>query len=194
MGKKFIWISLLILLFSCKTKTVQKSTEKEETKTTETVKKETIVYEKKDSISTEKKSATIDKYLQDEEQETEIEGHAETDRPFLFTQTKNGNIVQSFEVIGNAKIKLKTTQKNSNIQETRSDEKAGVYQQQNTAASSVKEKNKKTSETEKITTEKNTKTVNGTFGTFASIIICFAVVAVLVFLFIYFKNYRKKSS
>lgn len=191
MKAKILILSILFLLAGCRTKTVQKDKEKE--RLTEIVNSEvkSEVQNEKQEEKKETKKSEISEQKKQTSTDTEIEGKTEIDKPFTYTETKDGDTIKTIEIIGNATFKIKSKTGNESKQYSENTKTNLENRFQDFSRSLVKEENlKKVAKDIKKTAKKIkvTDTSTGIYITFISL----GVVAIIVFfIFLYFKKNKK---
>ena len=137
--KKLLTILILIsvLLLSCKTKTVTSTKEKEsETKEYFSKKDESKNESSKNLQNQEKKIDSVAK-SEENEDEFEIAGKVEIDKPFEIQRIENGDTLETFKIIGNADFRFKTKKKTSSGNKNFSETKSSESKQQNASGNSI---------------------------------------------------------
>lgn len=191
--KKLLTILILIsvLLLSCKTKTVTSTKEKEsETKEYFSKKDESKNESSKNLQNQEKKIDSVTK-SEENEDEFEIAGKVEIDKPFEIQRIENGDTLETFKIIGNADFRFKTKKKTSSGNKNFSETKSSESKQQNASGNSVNTQSKSKVENIKKAKNKEVITKNFTFGAWTSGVLILIVIIIAIWLFIYFKKYRK---
>lgn len=191
--KKLLTILILIsvLLLSCKTKTVTSTKEKEsETKEYFSKKDESKNESSKNLQNQEKKIDSVTK-SEENEDEFEIAGKVEIDKPFEIQRIENGDTLETFKIIGNADFRFKTKKKTSSGNKNFSETKSSESKQQNASGNSVNTQSKSKVENIKKAKNKEAITKNFTFGAWTSGVLILIVIIIAIWLFIYFKKYRK---
>lgn len=177
-----------LLLMSCKTKQV--------TKTSETLKEFEKVDSKKDSIKNEVKSQKKEivsektKTDQKKESQTEIDivGKAETDKPLEIFHVENGDTLQSFKVTGNANVIFRSKASKSNEVKTEKKSESFVEKFKQFSENIVEENNVKERFKEVKNKTKEVKVKGFQAGTWIVITI---IAVFLIFIFFTYKYFKK---
>lgn len=191
--KTLITILSIFILLGCKTKKVVKTKSEEiSTEKIATEKKEKKQIEKSAQKQEEKKVDASDK-KKESETDIEIKGKSESDKPLELFQIENGDTLKSIKITGNAEVLIKSKTKNSDFQKKENSAINFSNKVEEIASNLVKEENLKKTGKKINNAAKETVTRTGTFWSFGLISVLGVVALILLALFFYFKNYRKKN-
>lgn len=190
--KIVLLIMTMFLLTACKTKQSLKEVgvEKEFLK----------IDSKKDSVKNESKiqEKEISKEVLQTDQkkeihtDIEIKGKAEVGKPLEIYNIENGDTLQTIKVTGNAEVQIRTNASKSDKVKTESKSESLIEKFKQFSENIVEENRvaERISEAKKKSKDATVRT--GTFWSFGLIGGLGAFALLLIAIFIYFKNYRKK--
>lgn len=190
--KTILIILSLFLISGCKSKKVLK-TKVSDLETVQVIseKKEEKQFEKVEQKQEAKKIELVDQ-KKENQTEIEIKGKAETDKPIVLYNVENGDTLQSIKITGNAEVQIRTKTNNSNQVKKENSSYESNNKLEELAKNIVNEGNLKETGREINTSVKDVTTTTGTFWSFGLIGGLGAFALLLIAIFVYFKNYRKK--
>jgi cobalamin biosynthesis Mg chelatase CobN len=190
--KTILIILSFFLITGCKSKKVlkTKSLELEAIQVTSEKKEE----QHTEIVEQKKETKKVDLVDQKKESQTEIEikGKAETDKPIELYNIENGDTLQTIKVTGNADVSIRTKTNNSNQIKNEKSISESNNKLEEISKQIVNEENLKKAGKQINNSAKEVTTTTGTFWSFGLIGGLAAFTILLIAIFIYFKNYRKK--
>ncbi|WP_165601762.1 hypothetical protein [Chryseobacterium sp. CBo1] len=185
-------IIMVILLMGCKSKKVLKTSISETEKTkilSEKIENNNI---EKEIQKQETKKAEVSEQKKETATDIEVKGKAQDGKPLEIYNIENGDTLQTIKVSGNADVHVRAKASKSDQVKKENTSESLLDQFKEFSDKLVKENNVQQRVREAKEKSKQSVTRTGTFWSFGLIGGLGAFALLLIVIFIYFKNYRKK--